>query len=322
MDSPCRLVNRKAGTSGQPGRRFDLARHSLCYRSGPAQACSTAFEALSIASFPVPYFAGRSPAVNSSLLAFHPQSDRLRVVLVNPRNPLNIGAAARAMSNFGFHHLCVVNPYDLAFREARSAVGASPILASTEVFERVAEAVADCTLVIGTTAVGRRELQHPVKRLEQGARLIRKRLVASRVALLFGSEKRGLSNEDLSHCQWLLRIPTREEHRSMNLGQAVAVCLYELARDPQIALQPEKRGAATAAELERITSALLDALLASGYLQSLPTAALRRRSAAPADEKIRRLIRRLNLSSADADLTLGILRQILWKSRSDNKLSH
>jgi TrmH family RNA methyltransferase len=242
--------------------------------------------------------------------------DYLRVVLVNPRNPLNIGAAARAMSNFGFLHLRVVNPYELAFREARSAVGASPLLAGAEEYQSLAEAVADCTLVVGTTAVGPRELLHRVKRLEQGARLVRKRLTASRVALLFGSEKRGLSNEDLSHCHWLLRIPTREEHRSMNLGQAVAVCLYELTRDPKAAPQPEKRTAATTAELERITSVLLDALRASGYLKSFLTAAQRRRSAAPTDEKIRRLIRRLNLSSPDAELCLGILRQILWKSRS------
>src|SRR6266481_1499885 len=155
-----------------------------------------------------------------------PQSklDRLRVVLVSPRNPLNVGAAARAMSNFGFPHLRVVNPYELAFREARSAVGAAPLLARAEEFKTVAEAVEDCTLIVGTTAVGLRQLQHPVRRLEQAAPLIRKRLATSPVALLFGSEKRGLSNEDLSHCHWLLRIPTREEHRSMNLGQAVAVC--------------------------------------------------------------------------------------------------
>ena len=246
------------------------------------------------------------------------QLDNLRVVLANPRNPLNIGAAARAMSNFGFFHLCVVNPFELAFREARSAVGASPLLARAEEFKSLAEAVADCTLVVGTTSVGRRDPQHPVKRLEEGAPLIRRRLANSRVALLFGSEKRGLSNEDLSHCHWLLRIPTREDHRSMNLGQAVAVCLYELARDPHAAPPPAKRLAASAAELERITSALLDALVASGYLKSLPAGTRKRRTAAPPHEKIRRLVRRLHLSSSDADLLLGILRQILWKSRSAN----
>src|SRR5271157_3022667 len=115
--------------------------------------------------------------------------NRLRVVLVATRNPLNLGAAARAMSNFGFTHLRVVNPYELAFREARSAVGASALLTSAEEYRSVADAVADCTLVVGTTAVGHRELHHPLRRLEYGARLIRKQLTSGRVALLFGSEK-------------------------------------------------------------------------------------------------------------------------------------
>jgi tRNA/rRNA methyltransferase len=245
----------------------------------------------------------------------------MRVVLVATRNPLNIGAAARAMSNFGFFHLRVVNPYELAFREARSAVGAAPLLAQATEYKTVAEAVADCTLVVGTTAVGRRQPQHPVRRLEQAAPLVRKHLGTGRVALLFGSEKRGLSNEDLSHCHWLLRIPTREEHRSMNLGQAVAVCLYELARDPRAAAKPEKHIAATAADLERLTLLLLDALRSSGYLKSTTSASQRRRSAAPTDEKIRRLVRRLHLSASDAELTIGILRQIFWKFGSTRPLT-
>ena len=260
-------------------------------------------------------------AVNSFPLSSNAESDRLRVVLVAPRNPLNIGAAARAMSNFGFFHLRVVNPYELAFREARSAVGAAPLLAKAEEFKTVAQAVEDCSLVVGTTAIGQRQLQHTVRRLDQAVRLLRKRLAGGRVALLFGSEKRGLSNEDLSHCHWLLRIPTREEHRSMNLGQAVAVCLYELARDPQAPTKPEKHSAAASADLERLTALLLDALRSSGYLKSNPSGSQKRRTAAPTDEKIRRLVRRLHLSATDADLTLGILRQILWKSRQDNKLS-
>jgi TrmH family RNA methyltransferase len=225
------------------------------------------------------------------------------------------------MSNFGFFHLRVVNPYELAFREARSAVGAVPLLTEAEEFKTVVDAVADCTLVVGTTAVGLRQLQHSARRLDQTARLLHKHLAGKRVALLFGSEKRGLSNEDLSHCHWLVRIPTREEHRSMNLGQAVAVCLYELARDPQAVTKPEKRVPATAADLERLTALLLDALRTSGYLKSNPSGVQKRRSAAPTDEKIRRLVRRLHLSAADAELTLGILRQILWKSRQDNKPS-
>jgi tRNA/rRNA methyltransferase len=237
-----------------------------------------------------------------------PGNDGLRIVLVAARNPLNIGAAARAMSNFGFLRLRVVNPYEVAFREARSAVGASAVLASAEEYESVAEAVADCRLVVGTTAAGRRELQHPLRRLEYGARLIRQQLGSGRVALVFGSEKVGLSNQDLSHCHWLMRVPTRADHTSMNLGQAVAVCLYELVRDARAAGQPQKPEPATAGEVERITAVLLEALRASGYMSP--------RSAAPTEEKVRRLVRRLQLSAGDAEVWLGMLRQLLWKVRS------
>ena len=85
--------------------------------------------------------------------------DAVRVVLVAPRNPLNIGAAARAMSNFGFLNLRVVNPYDVAYAEAKSAVNASAVLEASVQYATVAEAIADCTLVVGTTAVGHRQLQ-------------------------------------------------------------------------------------------------------------------------------------------------------------------
>lgn len=118
--------------------------------------------------------------------------DNLRVVLVSARNPLNIGAAARALSNFGFTHLRLVNPYEVAFREARSAVGAAALLQTAREYHTLREAVADCTLVVGATAVGHRELRQPLRRLEYGARLICRRLASGPVALLFGSEKFGL----------------------------------------------------------------------------------------------------------------------------------
>ena len=219
------------------------------------------------------------------------------------------------MSNFGFLHLRVVNPFEPAFREARSAVGAAPLLAQAEEFKSLAEAIADCSLVVGTSALSRRDPQHKVRDLQEGARLMRKRLTTGPVALLFGSEKRGLSNEDLSHCHWLLRIPTREEHRSMNLGQAVAVCLYELARDARLSSKAEELALASAGELERLTSLLLNALQASKYIEGSEGRA-KSRSAAPVEEKIRRFIRRMSLSSEDAELLLGMLRQILWKLRS------
>jgi tRNA/rRNA methyltransferase len=244
-------------------------------------------------------------------LPFLRELDRLRVVLVSTRNPLNIGAAARAMSNFGCSHLRVVNPYERAFREARSAVGGADVLANAEEFTSVADAVADCTLVVGTTAVRHRDLQHSLRRLEPAARAIRKHLAASPVAILFGSEKFGLSNEDLSHCHWLLNIPTSEKNISLNLGQAVAVCLYELIRDQKVSRQSEKVNLAKSAELERITTLLLEVLRASGYID------LRR--VADVDERIRRLVRRLKLPARDSELWLGMMRQILWKIKSGER---
>src|SRR5256885_14362060 len=180
----------------------------------------------------------------------------LRVVLVAPRNPLNIGAVARAMSNFGVEGLRVVNPYEVAFRDAKSAVGASPLLAAAKEFNNIADAVADCAWVVGTTAIGHRDLQQPVKVLVSGARSIRAKLGRFPVAILFGSEKWGLSNDALSHCHWVLHIPTREEHQSMNLGQAVAVCLYELVRAKEgktLALAPGNPP--TPGGVERVTLA-------------------------------------------------------------------
>jgi TrmH family RNA methyltransferase len=235
----------------------------------------------------------------------------LRVVLVAPRNPLNIGAAARAMSNFGFESLRLVNPFTPSFREARSAVGASEILANAEQYKSVDEAVADCALVVGTTAVRNRDVQHPVRRPEYGARLIRRRLEAAPVALLFGSEKFGLSNEALSHCHWLIRIPTREKNISMNLGQAVAVCLYELIRDSKAERSAKQPDLATAGELERVTLMLLEALQTSGFLD--------RRRVSDSDERIRRLVRRLRVPQRDAVIWLGMLRQMLWKMKQGGK---
>ena len=233
------------------------------------------------------------------------------MVLVRTRNPLNMGAAARAMSNFGFSRLRMVNPYKAGFREARSAVGAAAVLAAAEEYKTVADAVADCTLVVGTSAVGRRELHHSLRRLEEGARLIRRRLRSSRVALLFGSEKTGLSNSELSHCHWVLRIPTISQNISMNLGQAVAVCLFELVRQARPAPATEQAPPATSAEVERITAMLLDALRACGYLEP--------RGAAMAEEKVRRLVRRLNLRAGDAEVWLGMWRQIVWKLREQKE---
>lgn len=237
--------------------------------------------------------------------------DNLVVVLVRPRNPLNIGAAARAMSNFGAHRLRLVNPYAVAFREARSAVGALHLLSEAQEFKTIAEAVADCVLVIGTTAVRNRILHQPLMRLNQDSESIRSQLLSGRVALLFGSEKIGLTNEDFTHCHRLLHIPTRPDHISMNLAQSVVVCLYELARTDGPQVQETEIDPATAGANEQITDGLLEALHASGYVKP--------GNDAMCEKKIRRLVLRFKLSALDAKVLLGMVRQIVWKLRQQEK---
>ncbi|MHB8302630.1 MAG: RNA methyltransferase [Acidobacteriaceae bacterium] len=239
---------------------------------------------------------------------------RLCVVLVSTRNPLNMGAAARAMSNFGCPNLRVVQPYEAAFRQARSAVGAEELLANAEEYATVAEAVADCTLVIGSTAVRERELRHPLFSLKDAAPLILEKLAdredrRGKTAVLFGSEKHGLSNQSISHCHWLLHIPTGEKQPSFNLGQAVAICLYELSRESHTepAFQAQ-HASATGEDLERMTTVLLQALQASGYLSG--------HNPQDKEETLRRLIRRMVLDAADTAVWMGMLRQIVWKLRS------
>ena len=243
--------------------------------------------------------------------------ENLRVVLVATRNPLNMGASARAMSNFGALHLRVVKPYEKAYRESVSAVGASAVMKSAEEFATVPEAVADCSLVVGTTAVGNRDVRQPLLGLQEAARLIRQRMENSRVALLFGSEKRGLSNDDMSYCHWLLRIPTREEHRSMNLGQAAAVCLYELAKNEtgNSKLKNSASGGAgekhfaTMETVERITEAWLEALQRSGYVGA--------RASSTSEEKLRRMLLRLNWDESDAEVVLGMMKKIAAKLNNE-----
>jgi tRNA/rRNA methyltransferase len=268
------------------------------------------------------------------------ERDRVCVVLVRARNPSNIGAAARAMHDFGFSRLRVVNEFAAPFEGARSAVDASEVLARAVRCASVAEAVADCTLVAGATAVGERNLQHRLLELAEAAPLIRAELWreptqrdqadldeasqadgnnAPRVALLFGSEKTGLSNEELSHCNWLLTIPMQQHadvrHASMNLGQAVAVCLYELARKPAVpAANGEAAGngeriqspaPADAATLERLTALLTEVLEKTGYPRRHPG------QSDPAT--MRRLLLRMGVDAEDAVVWQGILRQVLWK---------
>ncbi len=241
--------------------------------------------------------------------------ERIAVVLVRARNPNNIGAVARAMQDFGFSDLRLVNEFQMPLEGARSAVDAADLLQGATSFACLADAVADCTLVVGTTAVGDRNLQHSLYALHDAAPLLRSEVAtegrSSRVAILFGSEKTGLSNDELSHCTWLLTIPMNqpegERHLSMNLGQAVAVCLYELVRGRTLKRSSEAPASAPAADKERIAGLLFEVLQASEYTRHHP--------AGSSLEDVRRRVRTLNIDRASAPAWMGILRQVLWKLR-------
>ncbi len=237
------------------------------------------------------------------------QRARITVVLVRARNPNNIGAVARAMHGFGFSDLRLVNDYSVALEKAKSAVDASAILAAAREFPTVADAIADCSLVVGTTAVGERKQEHSLYTLAQAGTRMRSTATNARVALLFGSEKTGLSNDAMSHCHWLMTIPMHPtpglRHASMNLGQAAAVCLYELVRHEDPVAVNESPRPAQAEDLERVTSLLAEMLTSIGYA--------RRRPAAAEPAAVRRMVRRLNLNQSDARRWIGILRQLLWK---------
>lgn len=234
-----------------------------------------------------------------------------RVVLVRPRNPLNIGAAARACANFGVREVVLVAPHPPVWEEARSAVGAEDVLKAARVAPRLAEAVGECSLAIGTTAGTRRNLDRELVSLDRLAEHLRRHAARHRkAALVFGSEKTGLSNDDLAACHLLVRIPTSVETPSMNLGQAVAVCCYELARAGLVTTrQPKSRvhlsEPANLQSLEHLFDRATRVLDAAGYLKPKSRCATLR--------KLRRLLLDLELSNNDARILGGVLAQIEWR---------
>lgn len=238
------------------------------------------------------------------------QRDRIEVVLVSPRNPLNIGAAARAMANFGFQRLAVVAPYEEHWREAKSAVQAEDLLRSARKTQTLSEAIAGCTLVLGTVSLSRRKPEQPVVPLPALAPIISDELArGGRVALVFGSEKRGLTRDDLALCRLLVEIPTDPGQPSMNLGQAVAVCLYEIATrasdESPNPYPPDTDPPSTARDLELLATVVEETMRAANY----SPAAMR--TANRYDVKL--LLRRLALTGRDARRILGLFRRILWR---------
>jgi tRNA/rRNA methyltransferase len=239
------------------------------------------------------------------------QRDALEVVLVSTRNPLNIGAVARAMANFGLSRLTVVTPWGPSWREARSAVGAPQLLAEARESASVAEAVSACSLVIGTGCLTYRKPEQKVVALPELAQEIASTPVQKgRIALLFGPEKHGLTREDLSWCHLFTVIPTSPGQPSMNLGQAAAVCLYELAGRSSLpalpAAQEELPEPAPAGQLDRLAGLIEETMAAAGYSP--------RSMQAANHHDLRLMLRRLNPNAQDTRRMMGLFRRILWKT--------
>ncbi len=238
------------------------------------------------------------------------------------------------MANFGFRAAGRRRALRAALARGKSAVGAPKNSSKTQSgVERLTEAVAECTLVIGTGTLAHRKPEQPVVSLPALAPFVQQEIArGGRVALVFGPEKRGLTREDLSFCHLLVEIPTAPRQPSMNLGQAVAVCLYELAArlpsagesaaasvsgqtpvrqeksqsgDSAEASGDDSRVAASAGELERLAAVVEKTMLAANYSPAAMREANR--------HDLRLLLRRMALTGQDARRILGLFRRILWR---------
>lgn len=152
----------------------------------------------------------------------------VRIVLVNTTLSANIGAAARAMKTMGLSDLCLVDPKLFPSAEATSlASGASDVLAAARVVATLDEAVADCSLVIGTSARSR-TIPWPLLDARQAGEVVQAESAQQKVAIVFGREDRGLTNEELHRCNYHVCIPTNEEYGVLNVAAAVQVLAYEV----------------------------------------------------------------------------------------------
>ena len=154
--------------------------------------------------------------------------DRIRIVLVEPRHPGNIGSAARAMKTMGIEQLVLVNPARFPDPQADwRAAGAADVLDSAAVVGSVAEAIAECHFVVGTSTRSR-HIPWPVVLAKDIASCLAEQPPEASIAILFGREDSGLTNEELQMCQCHLQIPSSPIYGSLNLAMAVQVVCYEL----------------------------------------------------------------------------------------------
>lgn len=158
----------------------------------------------------------------------NPLLDNIRIVLVEPQGPLNIGSTCRAMNNFGLHNLCLVRPgCELDSDAIKMAMHSQDILNNAKVFQNIPEAIEGSVLVLGT-ANRRGEYHEPNYTVREGLERIEKVLSKGPVSILFGREEWGLTKDDLQHCMGCMRVVTDTACTSLNLSQAVLLIAYEL----------------------------------------------------------------------------------------------
>jgi len=154
----------------------------------------------------------------------------ITIILVRPRNPNNIGAAARAMANFGLSDLRIAEVHPPNLEEAVSAVGAEDILKKAKVYDTLSAALADCDFALATTSLKNRNIKKEIIRLPDIHTFLNSERGKGRTAIVFGSEKTGLTNEHISLCGAILNIPTSAIQPSINLAQSVILVCYEISK--------------------------------------------------------------------------------------------
>lgn len=228
----------------------------------------------------------------------------IRIVLVEPSHPGNIGGAARALKTMGMEDLAVVNPARFPDPQAEwRAAGAQDVLERVTVYPDVDSAIADRHWVVGTSTRSRR-IPWPLKPAEDVARDILAKPDGTRVAVLFGRETNGLSNDELQRCHCHLQIPANPEYPSLNLAMAVQVVCYELFRQSgQVALEPPwDRPPATAAQMESLLGQLEEALIGAEFLDpGNPGQTMTR---------LRRLFTRITPDETEVQMLRGIIKAL------------
>lgn len=238
----------------------------------------------------------------------------IRIVLVDTHHPGNIGAAARAMKNMGLRELHLVRPKLFPHEEATArASGADDILAAATVHDALEQAIADCGLVVGTSA-RQRHLPWDIVEPRQCATLVAAESLTGPVAVVFGSERFGLTNTELAHCNVLVTIPTDSDYSSLNLAMAVQVIAYELwlARRPGAPPpQPREVPLATAQEMARLYEHIEQVLEEIDFRDRTGGGHLMAR--------IRRLFNRAQLDQNEMNILRGILTAVQDRRRPAGK---